>query len=71
MTAYAKDIAYNVPESAAGMGENQVLLNLKTGSKWTQLKAFVRHGKILDGIKQPNLDNFSTLTILRDRKSVV
>lgn len=64
VTAYAKDIAYNVPESAAGMGENQVLLNLKTGSKWTQLKAFVRHGKILDGIKQPNLDNFSTLTML-------
>lgn len=64
VTAYAKEIDYNVPESAAGMGENQVLLNLRTGSKWTQLKAFFRYGKILDGTKQPNLDTFSTLTML-------
>lgn len=64
VTAFAKDIAYNVPESAAGMGENQVLLNLRAGSKWTQLKAFFRHGKILNGIKQPNLDIFSTRTML-------
>lgn len=64
VTAFSKDIAYNVPESAAGMGENQVLLNLRAGSKWTQLKALLRHGKILSGVRQPNLDRFSTLTML-------
>ena len=46
------------------MGENQVLLNLRAGSKWTQLKALLRHGKILSGVRQPNLDRFSTLTML-------
>lgn len=64
VTAFSKDIAYNVPESAAGMGENQILLNLHAGSKWTQLKAFARHRHLMDGIRQPNLDRFSTQTML-------
>lgn len=39
---------------------NQTSLSLKTGSKLFILSAFLRYKYLLDGLKQPNLDNFTT-----------
>ncbi len=71
VTGYAKEISWNVPESRAQAGENQILLNLRAGSKWTQLKAYLRHRHLLNGINQPQLDRFTTaaaLDILREKR---
>jgi predicted AlkP superfamily pyrophosphatase or phosphodiesterase len=40
--------------------QSQILTNIKAGSKLLQIKMSLRYGKLLDGIKQPNLDDFST-----------
>ncbi|MCL1986666.1 MAG: alkaline phosphatase family protein [Firmicutes bacterium] len=53
-------IDYHIPEYHKQTGENQVICNLKYGSKFFQLKTFLKHKHLLDGIKQPNLDNFTT-----------
>ncbi|MCL2271660.1 MAG: ectonucleotide pyrophosphatase/phosphodiesterase [Treponema sp.] len=71
VTAFSKTINYNVPEVRARPGKNQVLTSLKAGSAFLQLKLFLRHRALLNGIKQPNLDNFSAACmadILREKK---
>lgn len=60
VTAFSKTIRYNIPEAHTLPGKNQILTNLASGSKLLQLKMFLKHGKLLDGINQPALDNFST-----------
>jgi len=60
VTAFSKSIRYNIPEVIARPGERQIFTSLKAGSKFLQLKMFARHHKLLDGISQPNLDNFTT-----------
>jgi hypothetical protein len=40
-------------------GENQVLLNLKNGSKLTQLGLWLWYRHLLDGISQPSRDRFA------------
>ena len=59
VTGFSKHIQYNIPEAQALKEENQLAVSLKAGSKWTQIKAFGKHRKKLDGIRQPFLDNFS------------
>jgi len=59
-TGYSKTIKYNIPETHKRRGENLILTNLKAGSTFLQAKMFLRYGKLLDGINQPGLDNFST-----------
>ena len=59
VTAFSKTIDYNIPEVLAPPGKNQLLYSMSAGSKRLQLKMFMRHKKLLDGTKQPNLDNFA------------
>jgi predicted AlkP superfamily pyrophosphatase or phosphodiesterase len=60
VTAHSKTIAYNVPEVMARPGKSQLMTSLAAGSKWLQLKLFLRHRRLLSGVNQPQLDNFST-----------
>lgn len=71
VTAGSKTIRYNIPELMAQPGENQVLLNLRHGTKLLQLGAFLRHRRLLNGTRQPARDRFATACmadILRKNK---
>jgi len=71
VTGYSKTIRYNIPEMMPKPGKNHFVTMLKAGSKLLQAKAFLIHGKLLDGINQPNRDNFAAACmedILRKRK---
>ena len=54
-------ITYNIPEIRAVRGENQALKILKSGSKLFTLELELKYGKVRQGIKQPYLDDFTTL----------
>lgn len=55
-------IMYNLPEIFSNRPwSNQIGVSLISGSKRFQLDLFMRHSQILDGIRQPNLDNFTHL----------
>jgi len=58
--AGAKEIRYNVPEIPPMPGKNKYLANLAAGSKLLQLRLAARYAGLLDGVKQPALDNFVT-----------
>ena len=60
VTGKAK-IDYNLPEVVAINGENQAFKILKNGSPIFCAKLSLKYGKVLDGVNQPNLDDFSTL----------
>ncbi len=60
VTAGSKTIRYNIPEVLAQPGKSQIITSLKAGSKLLQLNLFLRHRKKLNGIRQPDLDNFAT-----------
>jgi hypothetical protein len=71
VTAYSKTIRYNIPEVLARPGKSQLITSLRAGSARLQLKLFLRHRALLDGIRQPNLDNFATACmadILREHR---
>jgi hypothetical protein len=71
VTGWSKTIRYNVPEVLARPGKSQLWTNLKAGSFMLQLKLFLRHRSLLDGINQPNLDYFAAscmADILREKK---
>jgi predicted AlkP superfamily pyrophosphatase or phosphodiesterase len=71
VTAGSKSIRWNVPEVIAPPGKSQILTSLRAGGKALQLRLFLRYGKLLDGVNQPALDNFSALCmadILRRHK---
>ncbi|MCL2006979.1 MAG: alkaline phosphatase family protein [Treponema sp.] len=60
VTAFSKTIRYNVPEVLARPGKSQLMTSLKAGNSLLQLKLFLLYRKHLDGVRQPNLDNFAT-----------
>ena len=60
VTGSSKTIRYNIPEIHKRTGENFLITNLKAGSKLLQFKMTLKYGRLLDGINQPNLDDFST-----------
>jgi hypothetical protein len=71
VTGGAREIRWNIPEIVPRPGQNQILLNLKNGSKLTQLDLWFRYRRLLDGISQPSLDRFTAACmadILRRRK---
>ncbi|MDR1664508.1 MAG: ectonucleotide pyrophosphatase/phosphodiesterase [Clostridiales bacterium] len=71
VTAYSKTVDYNIPEAHTLPGESQIMANLKSGSFFLQMKLFLRHRKLLDGISQPALDRFAAACaadILREKK---
>ncbi len=71
VTAGAKEIRYNIPEIMALPSQNQVVLNMKYGSKWLQAKMLMRHRHRLNGAAQPQRDAFATACmadILREKR---
>ncbi|MDR3303653.1 MAG: ectonucleotide pyrophosphatase/phosphodiesterase [Treponema sp.] len=71
VTGGASEIRWNLPEIMPRPGDNQVLLNLKHGSKLMQMGMFLRHRRLLDGINQPAVDRFtaaSMVDVLRRHK---
>jgi hypothetical protein len=71
VTAFSKTINYNIPEIRARPGKSQLLTSLRAGTPILQFRLFLRHGRLLDGIKQPNLDSFSAACmadILKEKK---
>lgn len=54
------NITYNIPEILALEGENQSLKILKAGTTNYLLREEVKYSNIRDGIKQPELDKFTT-----------
>ncbi|MDL2232948.1 ectonucleotide pyrophosphatase/phosphodiesterase [Ruminococcaceae bacterium OttesenSCG-928-L11] len=58
------NIKYNMPEIFPNNGESQLSVSLKNGSKLFQAKSYLRHGKLLSGIRQPNLDDFAVASAL-------
>jgi hypothetical protein len=70
VTGYAK-IKYNLPEIHIRHKQNQLVENLRAGSPSFQLKEFLRHGRKLNGIAQPGLDDFVTAVsedVLREKE---
>jgi predicted AlkP superfamily pyrophosphatase or phosphodiesterase len=59
VTGSAASIRWNIPEIAVPKGQSQLKANLKNGTVGTQLKEFWRHRKLLNGVQQPQLDNFA------------
>lgn len=55
------NIHYNMPEIRAIGRENQALKILKNGSPFYCLSMELKYGKLRQGIKQPYLDDFSTM----------
>jgi len=62
VTGGSREIDYNIPELLTQPGENQILLNMKYGSKLLQLHLFLKYKKLLNKgtPKQPETDYFST-----------
>ena len=54
-------IKYNIPEIKAIKNENQALKILKNGSPFYSLRMELKYGRYRKGIKQPYLDDFSTM----------
>ncbi|MDR2514940.1 MAG: ectonucleotide pyrophosphatase/phosphodiesterase [Christensenellaceae bacterium] len=59
-TGFAREIRWNVPELPPRPGQNQLLANLRAGSKLLQAGLFLKYGKMLKGVDQPGLDAFVT-----------
>lgn len=63
-------IKYNFPEIFANrFWSNQLIVSLMSGTKRFQIDLFRRHGKNLQGIKQPNLDDFTHKNYLYSLKN--
>ena len=59
VTGGNRKIRYNMPEVFANRPwDNQIITSLRNGSIRFQLEAFLHHGKEMDGIRQPALDQF-------------
>ena len=59
VTGGNRKIRYNMPEVFANRPwDNQIMTSLRNGSIHFQLEAFLNHGKEMDGIRQPALDQF-------------
>lgn len=50
---------WNMPEVLPAPGQSQASASIKNGSLFYQLSAILRHGKLMKGISQPELDDFS------------
>lgn len=58
-------IPYNIPEVLPhGIYKTQPLASFRFSSKYFLLKCILKHGKLLNGIAQPNLDNFALNSLL-------
>lgn len=65
VTAGSKDIKYNMPEIFANRWwKHQIPVSLANGSPMFQYKLNSKFGKLRNGIKEPELDNFSHQSFL-------
>ncbi len=73
VTAKSSAIRYNIPEIVAKKkGQSQLLLSLRSGSPLLQLRAVLKYGHDLSGVKEPALDDFacaSMCDIIRRKRS--
>lgn len=59
------NIQYNLPEIFANRPwQKQTLVSLRNGSPLFQIELVRKFGHLLDGIKQPNLDDFLTASLI-------
>ncbi len=64
------NIQYNIPEIFPNRPwDNQVFVSLRNGSPRFLLELFRRYGHLLDGIKQPELDDFVTECVIHTIKN--
>ena len=59
VTGYSKTIRWNIPEMMPRPGKNHFVTLFKAGSKRLQVRMFLRYRRLLDGINQPNRDDFA------------
>ncbi|MDR2655144.1 MAG: ectonucleotide pyrophosphatase/phosphodiesterase [Oscillospiraceae bacterium] len=69
VTGGAKEIRYNLPELMVQPGQSQLIENMREGSRFMQLRLWLRYGHLMNGLTQPDLDNFSTACMLNILKS--
>jgi hypothetical protein len=60
VTGGAPEIRWNLPEIAIRPTESQLLMNMKYGTRLTQLRLWLKYRHLMDGISQPALDRFSS-----------
>ena len=60
VTAGAKEIRYNIPEILTLPGESQIAMNLKYGSPLLSIRMFLKYRHLMQGLSQPQLDDFIT-----------
>ena len=59
------DIKYNMPEIFANKkGQNQITVSLMNGSPLFQIAMVSKHGQLMNGTRQPELDNFVHTVLL-------
>jgi hypothetical protein len=71
VTGGARTVTYNIPEILALPGQNQVVENLRAGSKRVQIELFARYRRLLRGTAQPGLDRFvasCAAALLREKR---
>ena len=71
VTGGSKEIKYNIPEIFPNRGKKQIVVSLEAGSKFLQIKEFIKHGKKLKGLSQPEVDNFAVscmCDIIKEKK---
>ncbi len=65
VTAGNRRITYNMPEIFANRKwQKQAFVSLMNGSKWMQVEALMKFGDLMDGIRQPALDQFLHQVVL-------
>ncbi|MDR2183823.1 MAG: alkaline phosphatase family protein [Clostridiales bacterium] len=71
VTCGEKGIKWNLPEVHLLPGQNRIIEHMRHGSAIFQIRALLRHGKKMQGLKQPYLDDFFTsvmVDLLREKK---
>lgn len=66
-----RKIKWNLPEAHILPGQSRLWAQMRNGSPLYQFMAFVRHGRKLDGLKEPQLDDFlasMTVDLLRRKR---
>lgn len=63
-------IAYNLPEVWANRPwEHQLTVSLRNGTPWYEMDLFRRFGHMIDGVRQPMLDDFVQASLLHTLRS--
>ncbi len=64
------NIKYNLPEIFPNRPwQNQIILNMLNGSIAFQIDLFLKNKHLMDGLKQPNLDNFTHANLMYAAKT--